>query len=107
MEHGYNSPRVYNHTYFLNIVFCTIKNLTFFLSARKFYKINTIKHHNDDWLISYFYPGDRIVHFSFASDIMKNVDLIKRFHPNDALLIGFCVSTPSKNDFEKIIGLFK
>lgn len=107
MEHLYNRIKFYNSKLFLNFGFYLIKKLTKLLSTRRFYKINNFKRIKEEWIISYFYPGDRIIYYKPASEIMRNNTIMSLFTPNDALLIGFCVSQPSQKILDNNIEFFK
>ncbi len=107
MEHWYNNQKLLNNKKLLNFVFSFIKNLTKVIFNRKFYKINSIKQQNKEWIIYYFYPGDRVTYFKSATKIITDCEIIKLFTPLDALLIGFCASQPSKEDLENNIDFLK
>lgn len=100
MGFGYNLP--INKKISLKYIFIIVRFISKILSKKKFYCINSINLKNHEYFVTFFYPGERLIFVKSAAEILKSSELISKFSSRDASIIGFCVSTPTKEQFNGI-----
>ena len=103
MEFGYSIQVSKNIG--LRWIFTIIKWLSKICTTRKYYRVESIKYknENDEFIITFFNPGERVLFQRTASELLKSTELITKFTASDALIIGFCVSSPLPEQINKIV----
>jgi|GEM_PF-6864430 len=100
MEFGYNLP--INRAISLRWLFIVVRSISKIWSKKKYYYIDSIKLKDQEYFVTFYYPGERLIFVKSAAEILKSVELINKFSSLDALIIGFCVSNPSREQFKRI-----
>lgn len=106
MEYGFNQNKSKTNSW-LRLIFVFIRTISKIYATKRHYRINSIKFKDSEYLVTYYYPGNRLTFIKSASELFKNKELIDNFNYNDAAIIGFCVSTPSQEQYGKTIKSFK
>lgn len=91
---------------FLQPIFYIIRKCSLIYAAnyicKKSSKINSISYKNDEYFVTYFNPGERLIHIKSAKAIIKSEELINKFDSYDAAILGIYASNPSKKLMNKI-----
>ena len=83
-------------------IFIVVRSISKIWSKKKCYYIDSIKLKDQEYFVSFYYPGERLIFVKSATEILKSVELINKFSSRDALIIGFCVSNPSSEQFKRV-----